>query len=126
MNVKLPDEVVQAWENRNGPIVFCTVNKNQVPNAIYASITNRMKDGRFAVVNNFFCKTQQNILGGSKVSFLFITKDGKAYQIIGSIEYFTSGPLYDEMLLWAEPSLPRVGVAILNAEEIYKGSERLT
>jgi predicted pyridoxine 5'-phosphate oxidase superfamily flavin-nucleotide-binding protein len=125
MNVRLPDEVVQAWEARNGPVVLCTVNGNHVPNAIYASITSRMKDGRFAVVDNFFHKTQQNILSGSRASFLFITKAGKAYQVVGSVEYCTSGPLYDEMRSWAEPSLPRVGVAIINAEAVFSGKEQL-
>ncbi len=45
MNVSLPDEVVQAWKNREGPLVLTTVNKEGAPNAIYASIVNIIADG---------------------------------------------------------------------------------
>lgn len=35
--VKLPQEVVQAWEHRDGPIVFATVDNFSQPNIIYAT-----------------------------------------------------------------------------------------
>lgn len=126
MTKKLPDEVIHAWEEREGPLVLITVSKDGIPNAIYASIVKILADGRIAVADNYFDKTKRNIKEDNcQASALFIAKGHKSYQIKGSIEYHTQGPLYDEMLTWADPKHPRKGVAILNAEEVYRGNVRL-
>lgn len=125
MNNQLPDEISNAWMEREGPVVMGTINSNGVPNLIYASIVNRMKDGRIAVVDNYFDKTLANIKAGSKASILFIAKNRKAYQIKGSLQYCTEGALYNEMMTWADPKHPRKGVAILNAEEFFRGKDKL-
>jgi predicted pyridoxine 5'-phosphate oxidase superfamily flavin-nucleotide-binding protein len=125
MDVKLPEEVIMAWKDREGPVVLTTVSPSGLPNAIYASIVNTITDGRLAVVNNYFDKTIVNINSGSKASLLFITKGGKAYQVKGTIEYCTNGPLYNEMLTWADPKHPRKGMAIINTQEVYRGGEKL-
>jgi predicted pyridoxine 5'-phosphate oxidase superfamily flavin-nucleotide-binding protein len=122
---QLPGEVVKAWEEREGPVVLATVDGNGKPNAIYATIVKRMADGRLAVADNFFDKTLANIRAGSRASILFITNARKSYQVKGSIEYCTQGPLYEEMLGWADPRHPRKGVAVLNSEEIFRGKDRL-
>jgi uncharacterized protein len=125
MHTMLPDTVRQAWENREGPLVLTTVNKNGRPNSIYASVVNIMKDGRIAVADNYFCKTKANIDLGGKACALFITREGKSFQLKGALEYHDSGPLYEEMLEWADPKHPRKGVAIFNAEEIYRGKDKI-
>lgn len=125
MNNQLPDEISNAWMEREGPVVMGTINSNGVPNLIYASIVNRMKDGRIAVVDNYFDKTLANIKAESKASILFIAKNHKAYQIKGSLQYCTEGALYNEMMTWADPKHPRKGVAILNAEEFFRGKDKL-
>ena len=122
---QLPPDVIHAWTDREGPVVLATVDSSGMPNAIYASIVNRMADGRLAVADNYFDKTAANIRKGSKAGILFITKSSKSYQVKGSIEYCTEGPLYDEMLSWADARHPRKGVAILNTGEIYSGKERI-
>jgi predicted pyridoxine 5'-phosphate oxidase superfamily flavin-nucleotide-binding protein len=125
MGTKLPDEVIAAWKDREGPVVLTTVNSEGVPNSIYASIVSMMADGRIAVADNYFDKTIANIRAGRKAGILFITKKFKSYQIKGGIEYCSKGPLYDEMLLWADPKHPRKGVAVMNTEEAYKGKDKL-
>jgi predicted pyridoxine 5'-phosphate oxidase superfamily flavin-nucleotide-binding protein len=122
---KLPEEVLLAWENRDGPIVLATVNQTGTPNIIYASMVSMTNDGRIAVADNYFDKTLANIHSGSTASVLFITKTRKAYQVKGRIEYDTDGPLFREMLTWADQKHPRKGVAIINAKEVYKGKDRL-
>jgi predicted pyridoxine 5'-phosphate oxidase superfamily flavin-nucleotide-binding protein len=77
------------------------------------------------VADNYVDKTIANIRNGSKASILFIAKNRKSYQIKGAIEYHSEGPLYQEMLGWADPVHPRKGVAILNSEEVYQGKKRL-
>ncbi|MBN1127495.1 MAG: pyridoxamine 5'-phosphate oxidase family protein [Chitinispirillaceae bacterium] len=122
---QLPEEVLAAWKEREGPVVLVTVDREQSPNAIYASIAHLMSDGRLAVADNYFDKTKANIDIGSKASLLFITKNRKAYQVKGTVDYRTSGPLHEEMLAWADPKHPRKGVAILNADTVFKGKEKL-
>jgi uncharacterized protein len=125
MSLKLPDEVMHAWSNREGPLVLTTVDKNGFPNAIYASAVNLTSDGRIAVVDNYFTKTKSNIDYSCKVAVLFISKERKAYQLKGRIDYFDSGLIFNEMLSWADSKHPRKGVVVLNAEEIFKGKEKL-
>jgi len=125
MSRSLPTEIENGWLEREGPVVLGTSDASGVPNLIYASIVDRMKDGRIAVADNYFDKTLANIRNGSKASVLFITKARKSYQIKGTLEYCTEGPLYDEMVTWADPKHPRRGVAILNVEEAFSGSNKL-
>ena len=125
MSIKLPEEVTNAWKDREGPVVLTTVSKDGMPNAIYASIVNMVENGTIAVVDNYFNKTKQNIDSCSKVSVLFITKGHKSYQVKGSFEYHNRRGVYNEMLSWADPKHPRKGVVIVNAQEVYKGGERL-
>ena len=126
MTKKLPNELINAWQEREGPLVLVTVSENGTPNAIYASIVKIIADGRIAVADNYFDKTKSNIdTGNCKVSALFITTGHKSYQVKGSIEYHTEGALFEDMLTWADPKHPRKGVAIINCEEVYRGKERL-
>ncbi len=125
MAQQLCDDVVKAWEEREGPVVLTTVGAQGVPNSIYAGVVNRMKDGRLAVVDNYFVKSKANLVAGPQASILFFSKSGKSCQVKGKAEYHADGPLHAEMLEWANPKHPRKGVAILNAEEAYSGSQKL-
>ncbi len=122
---KLPDIICSAWEGREGPSVFATAGNNGVPNAIYVTSIKLSEDGKVVIANNFFQKTRANIASGSKGAVLFITKEGKSYQLKGSIEYFETGAIYEDMKKWADPQYPRVGAAVLNVEEAYSGGEKI-
>ena len=87
----LPEQVRQAWEEREGPVILTTVDADGKPNAIYATCTSIYGTDRIVVADNYFSKTQANIFAGSKGSILFITKDKKSYQIKGKIEYQIKG-----------------------------------
>jgi len=121
----LPKEVCDAWESRKGPIVFTTVDEQQRPNAIYATCVSKYDDQRLLVADNFFGKTRQNILSGSKGSILFITNDDTSFQVKGRIEYHYKGDVYKDMKKWNPAKLPGHAVAILIVEEVYSGSKQL-
>lgn len=122
----LPEVVSEAWDDREGPIVFATVDEHGSPNAIYATCVKKWSQDKLVVANNFFLKTLANILSGSEGSILFITKDGKSYQVKGSIDYLTSGEIYEDMKTWLDPKKhPGHAAAVLNVEEVYHGQERL-
>ena len=121
----LPDTVLQAWENREGPIVLTTVDAAGMPNAIYATCVRKVDNETLVVADNFFNKTRANILAGSKASLLFITKEGKSFQVKGSLDYYTAGTLFDDMKCWNPERLPGHAAAALHVEQVYSGGEQL-
>jgi len=122
---ELPEKVSQAWENREGPIILSTVDGDGNPNAIYATCVSKFSEDTIVVANNYFSKTLKNILAGSKGSILFLTKEGEAYQIKGSIEYHTEGAVFDDMKKWNVKQNPGHAAAALKVEEVYSGAEKL-
>ncbi len=122
---ELPEEVKKAWDNRKGPIVFTTVNKEGIPNSVYATCVSKYDDSTIVVANNYFDKTKKNIFSGSKGSILFITEDDKSYQIKGNIDYHTEGKIFEDMKKWNPEKHPGHAAAALEVEEVYSGSKKL-
>ena len=122
---KLPENVSKAWEQKEDAVVLTTVDENGIPNSIYATCVSKFDDETFVVADNYFNKTQKNILDGSKGSLLFITKDGKSYQLKGSFDYLTEGEVFDDMKKWNPKEHPGHAAAALKVEEVYKGGEKL-
>ncbi len=121
----LPEEVKQAWDNRDGAVVLTTTSPKGWPNSIYATCVS-LFDDKIIVADNYFAKTRENIQSGGKMaSVLFITKEGKAYQIKGTIEYYTTGPVFDNMKSWNPEKHPGHAAAAVCIEMIYSGSEKL-
>jgi uncharacterized protein len=121
----LPEEVSKEWENRKGPIVLSTVNKEGVPNSIYATCVSKYDEETLVVANNFFSKTLENITAGSTGSILFLTKENKSYQIKGTIEYHKDGPVFDDMKKWNPKKHPGHAATALKVEAVYSGAKKL-
>ena len=119
---KLPQIASESWDLRNGPIVLTTIDSNGTPNAIYATCTKKFSEEKLVVADNFFNKTRANILAGSKGSILFITKEGKAFQVKGSIDYVKDGEIYDFIKADFQGA---VAATVVNVEEVYSGAEKL-
>ena len=122
---KLPEVVIQAWEQRNGPVILTTVDKESIPNAIYASCVSIFDDETIVVADNYFNKTKKNIFSGSRGSILFITNERKSFQIKGTIEYHQSGPIFDDMKSWNPTKHPGHGATAVKVQEVYSGAEKL-
>lgn len=123
MNAK---EILKAaWELREGPAIFTTVDKEGKPNSVYVLAMKLLDDGSIAIMDNYFNKTRANILAGSRGAFLFLAKPRKQFQAKGRIEYLTSGPVYEELKTVVDPKYPRVAAAVLHVEELYSGAEKL-
>jgi len=123
--MQLPANVSEAWNSKNGPVVFSTVDEKGIPNAIYATCVSKYDENTILIADNYFHKTKKNIFSGSKGSVLFITKENNAFQLKGSIEYHTNGPLFDDMKKWNSEDLPGHAVAALKVDSVYSGSDRL-
>ena len=121
----LPQQVIEAWNKRKGPIIFATVDEKGMPNIIYATCVSRYDDSTIVIADNYFNKTTKNIQAGSKGSVLFMTVDKKAFQIKGEIGYHESGAIFDDMKVWNEKQHPGHAAAALEVREVYSGAERL-
>ncbi len=121
----LPENVSQAWEGHEGPIVFGTVDSQCTPNLVYMTCVRKIAEDRFVLVDNFFNKTRANIASGSEGAFVFITAEGKSFQIKGRLERLTSGPIYDDMKTWNPERLPGEAAVVLHVQEVYSGAEKL-
>ncbi|HBE87688.1 MAG TPA: pyridoxamine 5-phosphate oxidase [Elusimicrobia bacterium] len=115
----------EAWENREGYMIFTTVDGAGMPNSVYVLGVKLLADGRFAVIDNYFNKTRANIMNGSRGSLLFISKPRTSYQAKGRIEYVTSGPAFEELKAEVPEKYPRLAAALLTVDELYSGAERL-
>lgn len=122
---EIPEAVRSAWINRDGPIVFATVDRAGVPNAIYASSVQAYDDTTFVIADNYFHKTRANLLAGSRGALLFITKARRSYQLKGRITYHTSGPVFDTMKQFNRSDLPGIAAAALHVEQVFCGAEQL-
>jgi len=122
----MPNEVIQAWDDREGPIILTTINDEDVPNAIYASCVSKYDNETIIIADNYFKKTKENILNNRHASILFITNKGKSYQIKGEINYFTDGEYFEDMKLWNPTKHPGHAAAVLKVEQVFSGSKQLT
>lgn len=121
----LPEKVSKAWDDHQGPVILTTVDKAGAPNAIYATCVSKFDEETLVVANNYFSKTLENIESGSTGSLLFITNEGKAYQVKGSIEYHTEGKVFDDMKTWNPEKHPGHAATALKVEAVYSGAEKL-
>lgn len=123
--ISIPKEVLDAWNEKQGPIVLTTVSALGIPNSIYATCVALFGENKILVADNKFCKTHKNIQECDKADVLLITENRKAYQFKGTISYKTEGEEFDDMKKWNRPDLPGKGVAILEVKEIYSGAEKI-
>lgn len=119
------ERIAQNWENREGSAVFATVDAAKTPNAIYVGEIQYAPGQGFIVANNYFQKTFANLQAGNRGAILFITKERKSYQVKGSLEYHTQGPVFEKMRSQHDPKHPGIGAVLLRVEEAYSGAERI-
>lgn len=121
----IPSRVLDAWEKKEPKLVFSTVDSDGNPNSVWVTCVKLLDDQRILIVNNFFDKTLHNILAGSYGSLLFIAPEREAYQLKGPLEYYTEGPVYDDMKAWLDPKFAGVGAVVMKVNTIYYGAEKV-
>lgn len=122
---KLTPEALEAWNNHDARMVLTTCDQNNQPNAIWILCAKLVNDEQFVIANNAMSKTMENIIKGSKGALLYIAPEREAYQVKGSLEYYTEGPVYQDMKSWLDPKFPGKGAVVLNIEEVYYGAEKV-
>lgn len=122
---KLPETILEAWANKEGACIMTTVGPAGIPNSIYATCVSLYQQENILVANNYFNKTAKNMAKSCPGSFLFMTKEGKSYQLKGTYTHFTEGEYFEDMKKWNPAKHPGVGVAVLTVTEIYSGSQKI-
>ena len=122
---KLPNIILNEWANKTSAPVVTTVDEEGNTNSIYATCVSIYNEEKILIANNFFNKTLKNIEKGCKGNFLFITEDKKSYQLKGVYTHYTKGDMFDDMKKWNSKTLPGVGVAVLEVNEIFSGAEKI-
>ncbi|MEJ2114468.1 MAG: pyridoxamine 5'-phosphate oxidase family protein [Gammaproteobacteria bacterium] len=122
---KLTPAALQAWQQHDDRMVFTTTNKDNIANSIWISCAKLINDEQFMIADNFMHKTLGNIKNGSKGVLLYIAPERESYQIKGSLEYYTDGPVYNDMKSWLDAKFVGKGAVVLNIEEVYYGAEKV-
>ena len=122
---KIPKNVIKEWENKEGPIILTTVSKEGIPNSIYATCVSLYAEEKVVVADNYFDKTKNNLMENNQASILFYTKDDKAYQLKGTIDYMKTGEIFNDMKSWNPKKHPGHAAAAMTVTEIYSGAEKL-
>lgn len=121
----IPEEVSNAWNYRKDAVILSTVDTNGMPNSIYVTCVSKYNESTIVVADNYFNKTRQNILSGSKASILFITTEGTSYQLKGIVQYLKGGIVYSDMKKWNPPQHPGHAAVVLQIHEVYRGADKL-
>ncbi len=121
----LPKTILAAWKIRQKAVVLTTVGAEGMPNSIYATCTDMYQDSEIVIADNYFYKTKQNIQAGTKAGVLFITEEGKSFQLKGTVSYHTEGPYFTFMKAFNPTQHPGHGALVLHVQEAYSGNQSL-
>lgn len=133
--MSLPESVIQAWSRREGPAVLTTVSQQGIPNTIWVGSLILHDTGSFLINDSAFAKTRANLKSGLEnksdpgktVTLLWLTDDGKGYQVKGSFAYHTEGPMFEALKPHVDEAFREAMQAALElkVEEAYCGAEKL-
>jgi len=122
---KLTPAALDAWQNHDERMILTTTNQDNIPNSIWVICVKLINDEQFVIANNAMHKTLHNINSNNKGSLLYIAPERESYQVKGTLEYYTDGPIYEDMKSWLDPKFPGKGALVLNIEEVYYGAEQV-
>ncbi len=71
---ELTNEIVKAWNEREGAVVLTTVDNNGIPNSIYATCVSLFENNKVLVADNYFDKTRSNLKYGAQTGSFFYYK----------------------------------------------------
>lgn len=111
----------QAFEDRKGPCILSTTGEDNAPNSIYVGVLKREADC-IVIVDSAFHKTRANLQNNPKVSFLFMSEQGVAYQVKGSVDYRNDDDSLADALSWAPPMYEPKALVSITIEQIYTGA----
>lgn len=121
---RLPQEILEVWEQRDPACVLTTVSPAGVHNTIYVSCCGIADASRILICNSAFSKTMENLKHGPcAASFLFFAPGLAAYPLKGEIHHHSEGDCFEQGKVYSKPEIPLHGIAEFTVTEAYKGAE---
>ncbi|MBC7341075.1 MAG: pyridoxamine 5'-phosphate oxidase family protein [Clostridia bacterium] len=121
---KMPDVVMQKFQDLKNPKFMATVDAEGNPNVVPVLSVTAIDNQYLIFADIMINKTKKNLLDNGKVAVAVITDKGEAYQVKGKFLGFqTSGMLFD-----AVASAPELkynayfgpnGVGVIEVTEVY-------
>lgn len=119
---QLTDEVKKAISKQDVfPVV--TSNQDRTPNVVYITYLKAIDGQTVLIADNYLNKTRDNILNNGKIAFAVRDEKKGSFQVKGTAERLTEGPMFDEVQKWVPGRLPRVAAIVMHIEEIYNGAD---
>ena len=88
----LNENVIQVLKEN----VWFLATTGDEPNVVPVGFKDVEEDGTLTVGAILLEKTLQNLQAGSKIAVAAASAAAEAYQIIGTVDFVTEGPLYDK------------------------------
>ena len=121
--VKMPADIKEVV-SKQAPLPIATADKNGIPNVVFVGMWKFLDDETILFVDNFFNKTEKNVKANPNMAI--VAYDGeakKSYQIKGTIDIETSGPMFDIAKEMADSKkLPGKAAFVFKVKEIYNAT----
>ncbi len=118
--VKMPAEIKEVVAKQK-PLPVATANTNGYPNVVFVTMWKIIDDETLLFVDNLLNKTRSNLEENPNMALVAYDSDSKkSYQIKGSIEIETKGPMYDMAKEMASAKKqPGKAAVVFHVKEIY-------
>jgi predicted pyridoxine 5'-phosphate oxidase superfamily flavin-nucleotide-binding protein len=122
--VKMPQQVVDKFNDLTASKFMATVDENGNPNVVPIVSLVAIDAETLMFADIMMWKTKRNLMKNGKVACAVMTKDNTAYQCKGKFQGFQkSGPLFDfiagvPILKYNVYTVPKA-VGIIKVEEVY-------
>ena len=104
----------------NGALSLSTVNEHNTPHTIYVMSVKVIGKNKILVTDNYMRETKENISFNKNVSLSILIGDA-AYELKGTAEYFSNGPLVEQIKKIPENmGFPCKGAIIISIKKIKK------
>lgn len=121
---QLPKIVKEAIEKQDVfPVATCSLDGTA--NVVYMTYLKVIDDETVLIADNYLSKTRDNILANPKAAFVVRDEEKGSFQVKGTTERLTEGPMFDEVQKWVPERLPRVAAVVLHVEQVYNGAKQI-
>ncbi len=128
--MKMPEYVQQVIDKQELHILS-TASKEGHPNIIYLKFLKVYDEEHILIADNKFYKTEANLTENPRLAFVVLDEENHAaYQLKGSVEFHTSGQVFEETRRWVldeqpHPDIYPKSAVLLHVERIYRGTEQI-
>ncbi len=118
-------EAVKSAIAKQEVFPVATSHRDGTPNVIYIKYLKVVDDETVLMADNYLNKTRDNILDNGKIAFVVLDEEKGSFQVKGTAQRFTEGPLFEHMQQWVSDRLPRVAAVVMQVQDVYNGADRL-